>query len=139
MKFTKLAVALAFAPALLGAQSSSSSSSMSVRAAPETTYVKGTVTGEIPMGTGFTLSSGGSSWYTIPAPRTVTTSSGEVQANVTTDTSMPSTEPAKPTLDRKISHGAKNAAKDASKLGKKAAHGVKEAASDVKKAVTGKP
>jgi len=132
----KFAAALAFVavPALVGAQSTTS-----MRAAPETTFVKGTVIGEVPTGTGFTLTSGGSSWYTIPAT-TVTTSTGDVSGTTTMmmgDTTA--TRPAKPTLDRKISHGAKNAAKDASKLGKKAAHGVKEAASDVKKAVTGKP
>lgn len=137
MNITKLAAALAFAvPAVLSAQSTSS---MSVRA--ETTWVKGTVTGTVPTGMNFTLRPGGSYWYTIPAP-SVTTSPGEVSttpSSMSTETSTMANEPAKPTLDRKLSHGAKNAAKDASKLGKKAAHGVKEAASDVKKAVTGKP
>ena len=141
MRFSRLAAVFAtLAPAVLSAQAMSTS--MSTR--PETTFVKGTVTGEVPTGTNYTITSTTSSYYTIPAPSmtpsttdmsSTSSMSTPVEATVTT----PAPAPKKKTLDRKIAHGASEAAGDVSKLGKKAAHGVKEAASDVKKKVTGKP
>ena len=112
-------------------------------AKPETVYVKGSVTGELPP-PGATLRgvTGAITSYTI-----YDTTNASATMPVMTDTTTP---PPKPSLDRKVSHGAgevagdvsktgKKTANDASKLGKKAVHGVKEAASDVKKKVTGKP
>jgi hypothetical protein len=143
MRITTIAaaVALAVAPALLSAQMRSSS------AAPETTYVKGSVMGELPTGN-YVITSSRTVYLTTPAP----TPNVSVTVEETT-----SETPSKPPLDKKISHGVREAggeasklgkkaahgageaAGDVSKLGKKAAHGVKNAASDVKKKVTGKP
>ena len=100
-------------------------------AKPETVYVKGSVTGELPP-PGATLRgvTGVITSYTIY---------DTTRASATMPAMTETTTPPKPTLDRKVSHGAGEVAEDASKVGKKAAHGVKEAASDVKKKVTGKP
>ena len=129
------AAALAATPALLSAQAMSGSTRT------ETVFVKGTVTGEVPTGA-YTITRSTTSYYVIPAPSITPSSSNMSSMPNSSDMSITTSTteaPAKPTLDRKISHGAGEAAKDASKLGKKAAHGVKEAASDVKKKVTGKP
>ena len=147
MRIASIAAALGICtPVLLSAQSMSASTSMSTR--PETTFVRGTVSGEVPMGTNFTIDRSTTSYYVIPAPTTGTyngdvsnrsSSNMSMSTSDTTSTSTTTAKPRKKTLDRKISHGVGEAAGDASKLGKKAAHGVKEAASDVKKKVTGKP
>ena len=120
-------------------------------AKPETVYVKGSVTGEIPPpGADIRGVTGVITSYTIYD--STNTSPMPVMTDTTTS---------KPTLDRKVSHGAgevaedasntgkkagkdisnagKKAASDASKLGKKAVHGAKEVGSDIKKKVTGKP
>ena len=120
-------------------------------AKPETVYVKGSVTGEIPpAGADIRGVTGVITSYTI-----YDTTNASATMPVMTDTTS------KPTLDRKVSHGAgevaedasstgkkagkdisnagKKAASDASKLGKKAVHGAKEVGSDIKKKVTGKP
>jgi len=120
-------------------------------AKPETVYVKGSVTGEIPPpGADIRGVTGVITSYTIYD--STNTSVMPVMTDTTTS---------KPTLDRKVSHGAdevaedasntgkkagkdisnagKKAASDASKLGKKAVHGAKEVGSDIKKKVTGKP
>jgi hypothetical protein len=128
MRITTIVTALALAatPALLSAQATS--------AKPETVYVKGYVTGEVPPPgatvrgvTGVIIST--TIIDTTRVPTTMTT----------TTTTTTTTTPPKPKLARKISHGAGEAAGDVSKLGKKAVHGAKEAASDVKKKVTRKP
>lgn len=150
MRIASIAVVLGICtPVLLSAQSMSRSTSMSTR--PETTFVRGTVTGDVPMGTNFTIDRSTTSYYVIPAPttssyngdvsNTSSTNMSSMSSTSTSDTTSmtTSTTPRKKTLDRKISHGVGEAAGDASKLGKKAAHGVKKAASDVKKKVTGKP
>lgn len=121
-------------------------------AKPETVYVKGSVTGEIPpAGADIRGVRGVITSYTI-YPTTNPSATMPVMTDTTTS---------KPTLDRKVSHGAgevaedasstgkkagkdisnagKKAASDASKLGKKAVHGAKEVGSDIKKKVTGKP
>jgi hypothetical protein len=162
MRTTTLVAALALAatPALLNAQATSASAKMSAKttpamtmAPPETVYVKGTVTGDIPPA--------GAELRGVRGVITSYTIYDTTRASATMPAMTETTTPSKPTLDRKVSHGAgevaedasntgkkagkdvsnagKKAASDASKLGKKAAHGVKEAASDVKKKVTGKP
>ena len=94
---------------------------------PETVYVKGTVTGEPPrLGD------------MVRGVRGVIISHTVYDSTMTV-TPMTTPAPEKPTVDKKVSHGAGEAASDASKLGKKVVHGVKEAASDVKKKVTKKP
>ena len=121
-------------------------------AKPETVYVKGSVTGEIPPpGADIRGVTGVITSYTI-----YDTTNASATMPVMTDTTT-----SNPTLDRKVSHGAgevaedasstgkkagkdisnagKKAASDASKLGKKAVHGAKEVGSDIKKKVTGKP
>src|SRR5712691_10740268 len=188
MRTTTLVAALAFAatPALLNAQATSAYGKTSAKtttskttvkhrkamsskgevtasesvatpamtmAPPETVYVKGTVTGDIPPA--------GADLRGVRGVITSYTIYDTTQASAAMPAMTETTTPPKPTLDRKVSHGAgevaedasntgkkagkdvsnagKKAASDASKLGKKAAHGVKEAASDVKKKVTGKP
>jgi hypothetical protein len=146
MRITTIVAALALAatPALMSAQATTS-------AKPETVYVKGYVTGDRP-----------------PAGATVRGVTGVITSTTVYDTTKMSTTtapspppppppPEKPRLDQKVSHGAGEAAGEASKMGKKAAHGagevakdaskvgkkavrgVKKAGSDIKKKVTGKP
>jgi len=138
MRMTPIAAALViFGASALSAQAPSRSSV----APPETTFVKGTVTGEAPT-MGATITGSKSVYITLPSVMDTTSMSSMSRTTTTTtstETSNVPAKPAKPRLDRKIAHGAGEAAGDASKLGKKAAHGVKEAASDVKKKVTGKP
>lgn len=126
MRITTIVTALALGatPALLSAQATS--------AKPETVYVKGYVTGEVPP-PGATVR--GVTGVIISTTIIDTT---RVPTTMTTTTTTTTTTP-KPKLARKISHGAGEAAGDVSKLGKKAVHGVKEAGSDVKKKVTRKP
>ena len=134
MRLTMIAAAagLAATPALLSAQAISGSTRT------ETKFVKGTVTGEAPMGA-YTITRSTTSYYVIAAPGNMSGSDSMPNSSDMSITPSSTETPAKPSLDRKVSHGAAKAAKDASKLGKKAAHGVKEAATDVKKKVTGKP
>ena len=121
-------LAIAAIPAFAHAQST--------RAVPETVYVRGTVTGEVPPPGADLRYVKGTIVALTPAPTTLIA----VDTATTMMTTMPSeTPPKKPSLDKKVKHGVGEAAGDASKLGKKAVHGVKEAASDVKKKVTGKP
>jgi len=122
------ALAIAAIPAFAHGQSA--------RAVPETVYVKGTVTGEVPPPGADVRYVKGIIVVLTPAPTTLIA----VDTTSAMTTAMPSeAPPKKPSLDKKIKHGVGEAAGDASKLGKKAAHGVKKAASDVKKKVTGKP
>jgi hypothetical protein len=136
------ALALGATPALMSAQAATSTK-------PETVYVKGYVTGDVPP-----------PGATLRGVTGVIVSTRIIDTTMAPMTTMPTT-PEKPTLDRKVSHGAgevaedasstgkkaakdvsnagKKAGKDASKLAKKAVHGAKEVGSDVKKAVTRKP
>jgi len=111
----------------------------SVRPASETVYVKGSVMGEVPPpGADIRYVKGIVVRLTPVEP--VTTPMDAASSTPMTTAPTSATMPAKkPSLDKKVRHGAGEAAGDVSKLGKKAAHGVKEAASDVKKKVTGKP
>jgi hypothetical protein len=127
------ALAIAAVPSFTQAQSA--------RAASETVYVKGSVTGEIPPpGADLRYVKGIVVRLTpvesVGTMTTIDTTTSTITTTVPTSATIPAK---KPSLDKKIRHGAGEAAGDVSKVGKKAAHGVKEAASDVKKKVTGKP
>jgi len=157
MRIAPIAAALMLAaPFVLSAQTPSSStrrvsvSNGTVMAAPETVYVRGTVTGIVPTGTNYVITGSKSSWI-VDTVYTSNTSTG-----MTNDMNMPTPDnrsDLEKTTDKAgkdisnagkkagkdISNEAKRTPKNVSKTAKKVGHGVKEAASDVKKAVTGKP
>src|SRR4051812_17303691 len=164
MRIAPLAAGLALAvPVLLSAQSTSSStrsrtysSNGSVTmAAPETVYVKGTVTGVVPTGTNYVITGSKSSWivdtvYTNARASGTTTDINMSSSTMDNDAGKNDLEKATDKAGKDVSNATKKAGKDVSneakrtpknveKTAKKVGHGVKEAASDVKKAVTGKP
>jgi hypothetical protein len=126
--------------ALVVAAVPSFTQAQSVRPASETVYVKGSVTGEIPPpGADIRYVKGIVVRLTPVEPVATMTPMDTASTTMTTAPTSATIPAKKPSLGKKVKHGAGEAAGDASKLGKKAAHGVKEAASDVKKKVTGKP
>ena len=158
MRIAPIAALLIAAPMVLSAQTASSSTRVYssngtvTRVAPETVYVKGTVTGIVPTGTNYRITGSKSSWivdtvYTNASANTMNmtpgttmdTDAGKNDLEKTTDKAGKDVSNATKKAGKDISNEAKRTPKNVSKTAKKVGHGVKEAASDVKKAVTGKP
>src|SRR6185503_14090318 len=157
MRIAPLAAALMLAaPLVLSAQTPSSStrrvyaSNGTVMAAPETVYVRGTVTGIVPTGTNYVITGSKSVWLVDTVYTNTTTNMNDMNMSTSTPDNRSDLEKTTDKAGKDISNAGKKAGKDisneakrtpknVSKTAKKVGHGVKEAASDVKKAVTGKP
>ncbi|HJQ21339.1 MAG TPA: hypothetical protein VJ867_13410 [Gemmatimonadaceae bacterium] len=160
MRIARIAATLLVAgPVLLSAQTTSSTTSARVytsngsvaRVAPETVYVRGTVTGIVPTGTNYVITGSKSSWIVDTVYNTSSTSSmnnmdmsttpstGENDLEKTTNKAGKDISNATKKAGKDVSNEAKRTPKNLEKTTRKVGHGVKEAASDVKKAVTGKP
>jgi len=162
MRIASIAAALVIAaPIVLSAQTPASSTKRVyssngtvVTTAPETVYVKGTVTGIVPTGTNYVITGSKSSWivdtvYTntsmsssgmnMSTSTSMDTDAGKSDLEKTTDKAGKDVSNATKKAGKDISNEAKRTPKNVNKTAKKVGHGVKEAASDVKKAVTGKP